>query len=159
MRRMTKMNYFYLNSDPGTYSWNERSVYGKIFTEFDNIIFPHGGWSDIISSVLDMWVDNTIELLQSNSNSTVEFNFMDGPYYFKAFCISEEILEITLFLRDIKVNESPYEISFYNFLSEIIKITSNVLRNEQIENVSSIKKLYKKYKKLKKLAEYKGYQF
>lgn len=111
---MIKMNCFYLKSDSETYSWSEDSVYGEIFVEFDSIMFSHDGWSDIISSLLDMWIDNTIELLESISNSTVEFCFMDGPYYFKVSWIREDTLGITLYSRDSKVNEIRCEISFYN---------------------------------------------
>lgn len=152
------MNYFYLNSDLNTYTWNERSIYGEFYIEIGTIMFPYADWSDIISSVLDMWIDNTIHLLQFNYNSIAEFNFMDGPYYFNASCISNETLEIYLFSKNIKVNEKPYEISFYNFISELVKTTGIILKYEQIRDVSSIKELYKKYIKLKKLAKLKGYQ-
>lgn len=153
------MYYFYLKSDLNTYSWDNRSVYGDFYIEIDNITFPNDGWSDIISSVLDMWIDNVIKLLESDFKTTVELNFMDGPYYLEVSCRCKDILEVHLFSRDIKVYENPFEVSFYNFLSEIIKVTSNMLRYQRLENVSSIKKLNKKYRELISVAKYKGYQF
>ncbi len=152
------MYYFYLNSDFNTYTWNDRSVFGDFYIEINDILFPNKGWSDIISSILNMWIDNIIKLLQGDLKTRVEFDFMDGPYYFEATCGNNDLLDIYLFSRDIKVNDAPYEISFYNFISEIISITSSMLRTEKIKDVSSIKELSKKYSTLKKIAKYKGYE-
>lgn len=73
--------YLNLCTNKDSYEWDKTGVFGSIdgelFLEIDGIIFPDKGWVDIVSSVLIMWADNIISMLQSNSNAQVkDFCFM-----------------------------------------------------------------------------------
>lgn len=148
---------FSLNSNKDTYEWNERSLYGELFIKIYDITFPDKDWIDIISSVLNMWTDNIISLLKSNLNREEEFHFMDGPYYFVVTSKKNELIKITLFEKNKQVNEKPYEIMFYNFLSEISKIIVDLINDERLKEVKNINDLRRKYINLEKYIKIKGY--
>lgn len=152
------MNYFYLNSNKTSYTWNEISLYGGLFIEIDGYSFPDSGWDDIISSVLDMWIDNVQSLIQSNFNITKDFYFMDGPYYFKVSNAGEEIANITLYRSKNAINSNPYKVSFYNLISEICKITSSILQDKKYRGIKNINEMRIKYTQLRKAVRTKGYK-
>lgn len=155
--------FFTLCTNKDLYEWDKTgvfgSVYGELYINIDGIIFPDEGWIDIISSVLIMWIENIASLLQSNAyNEEKEFYFMDGPYYFKLIGINDEMVKITLFDHYKQVNHEPYEVSFYNFLSEVSKVIIEIYMDERLKELQNVKELQKKYAYLKKIAKNKGYK-
>lgn len=152
------MNYFCLSSNQTSYTWSEISLYGELFIEIDGYSFPNSGWDDIISSVLDMWIDNVQSLIQSNFNITKDFYFMDGPYYFRVSNAGEEIANITLYKSKNAINSNPYKVSFYNLISEICKIASSILQEEKYRDIKNINEIRTKYAQLRKVARIKGYK-
>lgn len=152
------MNYFYLNSNQTSYTWNERSLYGELFIEVDGYRFPDNGWEDIISSVLDMWIDNVQSLLQFNISGSKDFYFMDGPYYFRVSNIDEEVVSLTLYQNKKMINDKPYVISFYNLISEISKIVRNILHEDKYREIKNVNEIRIKYVNLRKVAQTRGYK-
>jgi len=155
--------YFTLCTNKDLYEWDKTgdfgSIYGELFINIDGFIFPDEGWIDIVSSVLIMWVENIASLLQSNSdNEEREFCFMDGPYYFKVIGIKDETIKITLYDHYKQVNQEPYEVSFYNFLTEVSKVIVGINMDERLKEVKNAKELKNKYTRLKKIAKEKGYK-
>lgn len=152
------MNYYLISSrDSYISTRNDRSVYGELFMEIGDLIFPNKGWEDIISSVLDMWIDNISSLLKSKLGVESEFCFMDGPYSFKVFNVNEEMINIDFYEDDVRLNTKTYQISFNNFLFENLKVISYLIKDERFEKNDSIEGLKRKYVELKKIAKNRGY--
>lgn len=147
---------FCINSDLLTYEYADKSIYGELFFEFGNMYFPSKGWTDIISSVIDMWVINLIDLLQSTEDSNeYEFYFMDGSYYIKLVYLNEDIAKVVLYDDSKQINPIPYRISIYSLLTQISNIIINM--NSIENNMKITKDINNNYKKLKSIAKYRGY--
>lgn len=152
------MNYIYINSNLTSYSSNERSLYGELYLELDTCKFPEDGWDDIISSVLDMWIENIHSLLRNNFSDVKDFCFMDGPYYFSVSNSSEDIANVTLYENRRALNDKPYQITYYNLISEICNIINAILNVDKYREIKTIDEIRTKYLLVKKLARAKGYK-
>lgn len=151
--------YLSLVSNKDTYEWDERMLYGELFIQIADVAFPADGWTDIISSVLDMWCDSLISLLHSNlCGAEKELYFMDGPYFIKILGLKNEMVSFTLFDHYKQVNQEPYVFSLYNLLSEVSKVAAGISKDERLKEVSNVRDLQEKYTLLKKIAKEKGYK-
>lgn len=55
------------------------SIWGEIYAEINDYSFPDNVWYDDVSSVLHMWLGETIDYL-TGKQERWELYFMDGPY-------------------------------------------------------------------------------
>lgn len=68
--------------DESTLEINKRnSITGSVFFQIENSYFPEFKWNDFIVVILTWW-KSSIKLLETSSvGTTIDFNFMDGPFY------------------------------------------------------------------------------
>jgi len=150
---------FSILTDKNTFEKNKRNIVGELYIKIDNFYFPSYGWSDIISSVLDMWMDNLISLIQSDRDDEIkELFFMDGPYYLRIIGIKDDNVVITMFAHDKQINQNPIEVKFNNILWEIRKIITIIEIDYNLKKEYCINSLVQKLDFLEKIASKNGYK-
>jgi len=54
-------------------------IWGTMCVEYDAYCFPGVEWHDAVSSLLDMWLSEIIQFINTDSDRC-ELDFMDGPF-------------------------------------------------------------------------------
>ena len=128
-------------------------IWSKIYVEVDGIFFPDFEWWDATSSILEMWIENVIDLMNGYFDSCVLY-FMDGDYSIKltrknndeavAVCIAPQsklVISSNITLSSlghqlllagekiINVYSDQLETSFVNNLSNKVNKLRNIIEN------------------------------
>jgi hypothetical protein len=98
----------------------------------NNVFFPEKEWNDNVIVIINSWIDNCFFINNlKNDKYEIEFNFMDGPFFFKV----------------IKIDDK-FQVKFYNNFKEItdMKIFSdydviNRFRKSLLEKTEKILKI------------------
>lgn len=74
---------------------SHHAITSVLYVESEYSSFPCKGWTELSSSVLDMWLSCLTEFLLYSLNETFLF-FMDGPYMLKLTRISSRTARIEM---------------------------------------------------------------
>jgi hypothetical protein len=87
--------------DESTLEINKRdSITGEIFFQFGDSYFPESHWNDFIVVIL-IWWNKSIRLLETASvGASVDFNFMDGPFYVRGLKKDNKIVSLSFIRRN-----------------------------------------------------------
>lgn len=120
-----------------TFEINKRnSITGEIFFELEDSYFPESNWNDFVVVILTWW-NKSIRLLESSSVGTsVDFNFMDGPYYVRA--VKKDDIFVSLsFIRRNKANLeliTTLDVETDSLKKSIVKASKKVIREIQTKD-------------------------
>ena len=101
------------------------AAWGEIYLTIGKTSFPFENWTDVVSSVLDMWTENIIDFVRKKKTQCTLF-FMDGPYNVRVYARKNNY--ITLICRDDYGNvfvRSVVELA--TFLEKILICTSSFI--------------------------------
>lgn len=141
---------FKIVTERSSFEVNKYSIYGKIHIEISHHIFPDAEWTDIVSSVLSLWADSLLILLDEGGDDTVDFYFMDGSYYFTV-SKNDEVYILNLYENRVIVNSDPMIIDPKVFRDEIIRNIEYIIEYKVFSKVKDVKKLVQYYNKIKKV--------
>lgn len=77
-------------------------IWGKIYLETNDCIFPSKDWYDAVSSILDMWLSVMVDFVRMGGNSC-ELYFIDGPYKIRIDRVSGGEISVAMFNASKKV--------------------------------------------------------
>ncbi|WP_379147448.1 hypothetical protein [Paenibacillus sp. sgz500992] len=135
--------------DENTLEINKRgSITGEIFIRFEDSYFPEPRWNDFVVVILIWWNKSTNLLETSSVGTSVEFNFMDGPFYVRGVKRDNENVSLS-FIRRTKVGEeilSSLDTDMDSLKKTIIKASKKILKvlqskNWLTEDIEQLKKL------------------
>jgi hypothetical protein len=126
-------------------------ITGEIYFQFEDLFFPEIHWNDFIVVILTWWNQSLDRLNTLKVGTSVEFSFMDGPFYVCVIKKSEETVALS-FLRRTLDNENVYaivETNIFELKRSIVKTSKKVLgileRNTwQTDDVTELKKVLSK---------------
>lgn len=78
------------------------SITGEIYFQFENFYFPERGWNDFVVVLLGWWIKSAETLEVSSVGTTVEFLFMDGPFYVRGVKTDAAVVTLTFLRRKIE---------------------------------------------------------
>lgn len=133
-------------SNLNLYEYDKYCIFGTFYISINDFYFPCHEWTDLITSVLDGWLFNTLTLLDSSVDS-INFFFMDGPYYFNVSKINKEFIHIKFWDHEKLITKEPIINSFYNFCEQLLKVTHRVLYfYDHLNNSETLQEEYKELK-------------
>lgn len=99
------------------------SIWGKIYIEIDGVYFPDEDWFDVVSSVLDMWMNSIIEFIVEKKEQCTLY-FMDGPYEIQLCAYEKNNISIICKEQDgeMYVNEIVDFNMFVNMLLNCVSV-------------------------------------
>ncbi|WML26147.1 hypothetical protein [Neobacillus sp. OS1-33] len=132
---------------------SRKSITGEIYFLIGDRYFPEEGWNDFVIIILSWWHKALINIKNSQTNTTHEFDFMDGPLVVKATKISENNLKLDF----IKENSDTQEIfftsisNFFQLEKSLMDVTKRLLKEINLKGWHSdeIEELEKMFNILK----------
>jgi hypothetical protein len=114
----------------------------------DPFLFPEENWNDFVVIILGWWIKNLIRVIQEKPGSTVDFDFMDGPFLVKSKKVTEDTLELK-FLENTSSDCIIINIcncSLNQIAKSILKSAKRILKvskekNWDIDDVNELEKL------------------
>ena len=110
---------------------------GEIYLETENGYFPCIGWGDRIISSVNMWISNTIKLLDPNYEELMVTNsFMDGPYSFEIQRTKKDRIAVK-FIRQVggvEKEEIPsLNMAFTDYCNALLKLVENMMSDPNFQ--------------------------
>jgi hypothetical protein len=125
-------------------------IFGNIYFENENIVFPERQWNDFILIVVNWWLESLSKFVADKSLS-VELFFMDGSFSIKINRLDDNILKLYFVSENqIKGTET---VLMRNFVKDFLKEANTLIRfiNKLDKNNEELGLLKKNYDKLKTL--------
>lgn len=125
----------------------EDKIFGNIYFENDDFIFPEKDWNDFVVVVVNWWSDSIYKLI-NNETISEELLFMDGPLSVKINFLKENQFEL-FFINagDIQHNSIVKMDEFVGlFIKELNSLIRFISNNNWIDDEISL--LEKNYKRL-----------
>ena len=69
------------------------SITAPIYFSFEGFYFPENRWSDFVVVVLGWWLQSLAKI-ENGWETTVEFDFMDGPFLIRSMTVSDDELKL-----------------------------------------------------------------
>ncbi|MFS0840581.1 hypothetical protein [Paenibacillus sp. 1P03SA] len=115
------------------------SITGEIYFQFENFYFPEHGWNDFIVVILCWWNKSVGTLEVSSVGTTVEFLFMDGPFYVRGVKSGDKKVTLNFLRRKIEGFEilASKEIEIDRLKTAIGKVSRKVVRELHKKNWST----------------------
>lgn len=108
---------------------SDSGIWGNICIKNGQSYFPFADWSDIISSILCLWLDAIKQFISTNFKEKCELFFMDGPYEMEF--IPRDNLITALFCEGNCVLMQEESIDFDDFVKQLINISHRFLNEFQ----------------------------
>lgn len=106
---------------------NKGAVTADVYWKFGEECFPSVKWSDFVIVISTWWLNGCIQI--KSGSRLVQFDFMDGPFYFEARLISDAKISLTFHDENKPQTTGPYFIGkehFFNILiSHAIKVAES----------------------------------
>ena len=96
----------------------EFPIWGTICVECDGFYFPGEEWHDAVSSLLDMWLSEIIQYVNTGCDCC-ELDFMDGPFVICLNRLPEDYVCVSLIKRPGEVHRK-FSVSLKNFVKELL---------------------------------------
>lgn len=135
-------------SNPCTYEVDEFFIFGEFYFDIDGLFFPCFEWTDLVSSVLTMWLQVLKHGIENKSRS-VELCFMDGPYSFQLERNGQDLAYLSAY-NDDKLIYSNILIGIEDFYNEVLNKAYTLIIKYKGFNLSSLKKSYNAFIKTMK---------
>ncbi|MGE6230650.1 hypothetical protein [Paenibacillus chitinolyticus] len=115
------------------------SITGEIYFQFGDFCFPELRWNDFIVVILCWWNKSVGTLEVSSVGTTVEFHFMDGPFYVRAVKSSEEKVILNFLRRKIEGFEilASRDTEIDSLKTAIGKVSRKIVRELHRKNWST----------------------
>lgn len=125
---MTDEKRFDIEFDPNSiFQSNKGAVTAEVYWKFGEECFPSVKWSDFVVVISTWWLDECNQM--KNESQLVQFDFMDGPYFFKARMISNTDISLTFHDEHNSLVTDPYLIKKDYFFSVMTTHAENVVES------------------------------
>lgn len=112
-------------------------IWGTICVDCDEFYFPGEEWQDAVSSLLDMWLSEIIQYVNTGCDRC-ELDFMDGPFAIYLNRGSKDNVCVTLIKRPDEVY-SEFSTSLQAFAKELLNCVNLFVDKCKIQSVQFAK--------------------
>ena len=121
-------------------------IFGNIYFENDDVIFPEKNWNDFVVVIVNWWSESLYRLI-NNETVSEELEFMDGPLSIKINFFNENKFDL-FFVNNGKVQFNT-NVKMDEFVGLFIKELNSLIRfindnNWENNDVTLLKSNYKK---------------
>ena len=100
------------------------NVDGDIYIKLGDVCFPEAGWFDIVSSVLDIWLQEVSSFCCKQRNFC-ELSFMDGPFCVQIRRKSGKV--VAGLYEDGEPVQPEQVIDYKYFLFELVRVSETLI--------------------------------
>lgn len=130
-------------------------IYGDLFCKVGKTFFPSEGWTDIISSVLCMWMDEIGKMVKTYQVKKCGLPFMEGPYEIQLRRLNSDKTTVLInFLYMRKSIDKGISISLHQLAAEVNRSVSSILKTPPTKGQeAAYRMLVQKYEQYRKEVE------
>lgn len=130
-------------------------IYGDLFCKVGKKFFPSEGWTDIISSVLCMWMDEIGKMINTYQVKKCGLPFMEGPYEIQLRRLNSDKTTVLInFLYMRKSIDKGIIISLHQIAAEINRSVNRILKTPPTKGQeAAYRMLVQKYEQYHKKIE------